>query len=79
VKKGQLLVELALGLCELVEPRPSLGVGALWRGAGSGSELLDVEATQTLHSRVESRYRVVCALRVVIDPGAAPVARKLLT
>jgi hypothetical protein len=27
VKKGQLLVELALGLRELVEPCPSLGVG----------------------------------------------------
>jgi hypothetical protein len=39
VKKGQLLVELALGLRELVEPRPSLGVGGvmarcwLWFGA----------------------------------------------
>jgi hypothetical protein len=27
VKNGQLLIELALGLRELVEPRPSLGVG----------------------------------------------------
>jgi hypothetical protein len=27
VKKGQLLVELAPRLCELVEPRPPLGVG----------------------------------------------------
>jgi hypothetical protein len=29
VKKGQLLIELALGLRELVEPRPSLGVGGM--------------------------------------------------
>jgi hypothetical protein len=29
VKKGQLLVELALGLCELVEPWSSLGVGGV--------------------------------------------------
>jgi hypothetical protein len=27
VKKGQLLVELALGLRKLIEPCPSLGVG----------------------------------------------------
>jgi hypothetical protein len=39
VKKGQLLVELALGHRELIEPRPSLGVGGtearrwLWFGA----------------------------------------------
>jgi hypothetical protein len=29
VKKGQLLVELAFGLCKLIEPRPSLGVGSV--------------------------------------------------
>jgi hypothetical protein len=29
VTKSQLLVELALGLCELVEPRSSLGVGSV--------------------------------------------------
>jgi hypothetical protein len=28
VKDGQLFIELALGLCEFVEPRPSLGVGS---------------------------------------------------
>jgi hypothetical protein len=54
-------------------------VGRRWRGAGSGSELLDVGATQMLHSRVGSRCRVVRALRVVVDPGATLVARKLLT
>jgi hypothetical protein len=37
VKKGQLLVELAPRLCELVEPRPPLASAARWRGAGSGS------------------------------------------
>jgi hypothetical protein len=39
VKKGQLLVELAHGLCELIEPPSSLGIGGavarcwLWFGA----------------------------------------------
>jgi hypothetical protein len=33
-----------------------------WRGASSGSELLDIEATQMLHSRVGSWRRVVRAL-----------------
>jgi hypothetical protein len=50
-----------------------------WRGASSGSELLDEEATQTWHSRVGSCHHVVRALQVVVDPGAAPVARRLLT
>jgi hypothetical protein len=82
VKKGQLLVELVPRLRELVEPRPSLGVGGAvvrWREADSGSELLDVEATQTLHSRVGSRWHVACVLRVDVDSGAALVSRRLLT
>jgi hypothetical protein len=62
VKKGQLLVELALGLRELVEPCRRWASVARWRGPGSGSELLDVEATQMLHSRVGSRCRLVRAL-----------------
>jgi hypothetical protein len=36
--------------------------GRRWRGAGSSSELLDAEATQTLHSRVGSCRRMVRAL-----------------
>jgi hypothetical protein len=32
-----------------------------------------------LHSHMGSCRRVVCALRVVVDPGAAPGARRLLT
>jgi hypothetical protein len=52
------------GAClhKLVEPCSQLGVGGMMRGAGSSSELIDAEATQTLHSRVGMRCRVVCAL-----------------
>jgi hypothetical protein len=52
---------------------------AWWHGAGSGSELLDAEATQTLHSHVGLHYHVVRAPRVVVDLGAVPFSRKLLT
>jgi hypothetical protein len=48
-------------------------------GAGSSSKLLNAEATQMSHPRVGSGRRVVRALRVVVDPGAASVARRLLT
>jgi hypothetical protein len=49
------------------------------RGIGSGSELLEAEATQKLHFRVGSHYLVVGVLRVVAGPEVAPVAHRLLT
>jgi hypothetical protein len=53
-------------------------IGRQRRGVGSGSELLDAEATQTLHSRVGWCCRMARALQVVVDLGAALVTRRLL-
>jgi hypothetical protein len=71
VKNGQLLVELVLGLREFVKPHHRWASAAWWRGAGSESELLKADATQTLHSRVGSHCRAVCVLRVIAGPEAA--------
>jgi hypothetical protein len=79
VKNGQLLVELVLGLREFVKPHHRWASAAWWRGAGSESELLKADATQTLHSRMGSCCRVAGVLQVVADPEVAPAARRLLT
>jgi hypothetical protein len=77
--KSQLLFEMAPHLREFVEPRHRWASAAWWHKSSSGSELLGAEATQTLHSCVGSWRRVVRALRVIADPGTAPVAWRLLT
>jgi hypothetical protein len=62
MEKGQLLVELASRLREFLEPHPPLGVGGAVARSRLWSELLDAEATQTLHSRMGSCRHVVRAL-----------------
>jgi hypothetical protein len=54
---------------------PSFGVG----GTVTGSEPLEAEAIQTLYSHVGSHDRAVGVLRVVAEPEAALVSRRLLT
>jgi hypothetical protein len=72
VKKGQLLVELALASASSSSRARYWASAVGWRRADSGLELLDAEATQTLHSCVGLCRRVVRALQVVVDPRAAP-------
>jgi hypothetical protein len=79
VMKGQLLVALALGLRELVEPRPSLDVS----GAVARCWLQFRAARCQVHADVALPRRVTLQ-RGPCPPshhgsGAAPVVHKLLT
>jgi hypothetical protein len=79
VQQGLLLVELASRLREFVKPRTPLGVGA----AVARSRLRFGAARHSGHADVAlprgSWRRTNRALRVVVDPGAAPVVRRPLT
>jgi hypothetical protein len=51
-----------------------LGVGGAVARSWLQFGTADVEATQTLHSRVGSCYHVICVLRVVVDLGVPSIA-----